>query len=246
MEISNSSSQNLTAKNVLITGGSRGIGKAIAMAFAAEGANLFLVSKNESRLSDAVNELKKLFPSISIYSKAIDLSTAEGASSIINEVNSLDFSIDILVNNAGHFAPGAIIDEETGSLEKMIASNLYSAYYVSRALLPTMLKKNSGHIFNICSVASLKAYPGGGSYSISKFALKGFNDNLRNELLDKNIKVTGVYPGAVLTDSWNGFDNSSQRIMEASDIAQMIVACAKLTKQAVVEEIIIRPQLGDL
>jgi short-subunit dehydrogenase len=104
MEINNSSSQNLTAKNVLITGGSRGIGKAIAMAFAAEGANLFLVSKNENRLSDAVKELKKLFASISIYSKAIDLSTAEGASSIINEVKSVDFSIDILVNNAGHFA----------------------------------------------------------------------------------------------------------------------------------------------
>jgi short-subunit dehydrogenase len=98
----------------------------------------------------------------------------------------------------------------------------------------------------MCSIASLHAYPNGGSYSISKFALMGLTKNLREELKPFHIKVTGVYPGAVLSDSWAGFDNTSKRIMEAEDIAAMIVAASKLSPQAVVEDIILRPQLGDL
>ena len=98
----------------------------------------------------------------------------------------------------------------------------------------------------MCSIASLSAYNNGGSYSISKFALMGYTKNLREELKPSLIKVMGVYPGAVMTDSWGDFDNSSQRIMEASDIANMILAASKLSAQAVVEDIILRPLLGDL
>jgi NADP-dependent 3-hydroxy acid dehydrogenase YdfG len=92
----------------------------------------------------------------------------------------------------------------------------------------------------------LQAYTNGGSYSISKFALMGFSKNLREELKPHHIKVTAVYPGAVLTDSWGNFDNSKNRIMEASDIATLILSCSKLSISAVVEDIVIRPQLGDL
>ncbi len=109
-----------------------------------------------------------------------------------------------------------------------------------------MMARKSGHIFNMCSVASVKAYPGGGSYSISKFALNGFSQNLRHELMPHGIKVTGVFPGAVLTDSWGNYDNTDKRIMEPSDIAEMIFAATQLSPQAVVEDIIIRPLLGDL
>ena len=232
--------------NVLITGGSRGIGKAIAVAFAKEGYNLFLCSQHAENLQKTVDELALQFPDIHIYSNALNLLEKEQAktiSAILLEKNS---QVDILVNNAGTFLPGTIIAEEDGLLEKMIATNLYSAYHVTRSVVPFMKKHGSGHIFNICSVASLKAYPNGGSYSISKFALMGFSKNLRQELLEDHIKVTTVYPGAVLTDSWGNFDNSSKRILEASDIADMIVAASKLSEQAVVEDIILRPQLGDL
>ena len=99
---------------------------------------------------------------------------------------------------------------------------------------------------NISSIAGQQAYPNGGSYSISKFAVAGFSKNLREELKPMNIKVTTVYPGAVLTDSWGDFDNSDGRIMEAGDIAAMILAASKLSAGAVVEEITLRPQLGDL
>ena len=103
-----------------------------------------------------------------------------------------------------------------------------------------------GHIFNMCSIASLNAYKNGGAYSISKFAMHGFSKNLREEMKPHLIKVTSVFPGAVMTDSWGDFDNSTQRIMEATDIARMIYASSQLSPQACVEDITIRPQLGDL
>jgi len=109
-----------------------------------------------------------------------------------------------------------------------------------------MIKAGSGHIFNICSIASLQAYSFGGSYSISKYALEGFSKNLREELKDKGIKVTGVYPGATYTNSWAGSGVEPSRIMESNDIAKMIIAAAHLSPQAVVEDIVMRPQLGDL
>ncbi len=128
----------------------------------------------------------------------------------------------------------------------MIAVNLYSAYHLTRALLPGMMARRKGHIFNICSIASLQAYPNGGAYSISKFALAGFSRNLREEMKPHGIKVTAVYPGAVYTDSWAGSGVDPQRIMEAGDIAEMVYAAAGLSPQATVEDILLRPQLGDL
>jgi NADP-dependent 3-hydroxy acid dehydrogenase YdfG len=139
-----------------------------------------------------------------------------------------------------------VANEPDGALERQIASNLYSAYYLTRVLLPAMTAQKSGHIFNMCSIASLDAYQNGGAYSISKFALHGFSRNLREEMKAHGIKVTGVYPGAVMTDSWAGFDNSKGRIMEAGDVAAMVYAAATLSPQACVEDIIIRPLLGDL
>jgi short-subunit dehydrogenase len=98
----------------------------------------------------------------------------------------------------------------------------------------------------MCSIASIAAYDNGGSYSISKYAMLGFGKNLREELKPFNIKVTNVLPGAAYTDSWAGSGVDPLRIMEAQDIAKMIVAASDLSPQACVEEIILRPQLGDL
>jgi short-subunit dehydrogenase len=231
--------------NVVITGASKGIGKSIATTYAAEGAILFLCARNEVTLYNTVAELQTRYPASVIKAKAFDLSIKEQAQKFGHWV--LDFGVpDILINNAGQFLPGNISTETDGVLEETIAANLYSAYHLTRSVVGKMIEAKHGHIFNICSIASLRAYNNGGSYSISKFALMGFSKNLREELKPHNIKVTSVYPGAVMTDSWAGFDNSAGRIMEADDIATMIVAASKLSPQAVVEDIIIRPQLGDL
>ncbi len=231
--------------NVIITGAARGIGKAIAAAFAAQGHTLFLCARNEETLQKTCTEIQQKYSNSKLYYKVADLAIKKEADAFANWCIS-QATPDILVNNAGSFTPGFILEEADGSLETMLQNNVMSAYYVTKIIAAAMVQQKQGYIFNISSVAGLQAYEQGGSYSISKFALNGFSQNLRHELKNKGVKVTTVFPGAVYTDSWVGFDNSSNRIMEVEDIAKMIVACTSLSQAAVPEEIVIRPQLGDL
>ena len=240
--------------NVIVTGASRGIGKAVAEIFAMNGHSLFLTSRSDVAIYKAVEDLVTRYPDSSIKGIPFDLSDKQQSKQFaewaLQETAKAGGSPDVLVNNAGVFEPGGVHNEPDDVLENQIATNLYSAYHLTRALLPAMMKDSKGHpgrhIFNLCSIASLRAYPNGGAYSISKFALYGFSQNLREEMKPHGIKVTAVLPGAVMTDSWEGYDNSKKRIMEATDIARMIYAASQLSPQACVEEILIRPQLGDL
>lgn len=230
---------------VVITGANRGIGKAIAEVFAEKKHELVLCARNIALLKEVKEELTQKTGNKNIHVFSVDLSDKAAVKQFAEDCLRIGHP-DILVNNAGVYLPGNCLDEPDGAMEYMMNINFFSAYYLSRHLIPAMKNKGAGHIFNICSVASLKPYEGGGGYSISKFALNGLNQNLRHELRAHGIKVTGVFPGAVMTDSWSGFDNSNGRIMEAADIASMIYASSSLSPQAVVEDIIMRPQLGDL
>ncbi|HEV7621311.1 MAG TPA: SDR family oxidoreductase [Flavisolibacter sp.] len=232
--------------NAIITGASRGIGKAVARILALHGFDLWLCSKNAYNLLETIEELKTSFPNVSVNGNAFDLGKKEEAKLFAEWVLSNAGNIDVLINNVGTFIQGNISDEPDGALENMLEVNLYSAYHTTRALLPKMKEARSGHIFTICSIASLSAYPNGGAYSISKFALLGFTKNLREELKSNNIKVTAIIPGAVYTDSWKGSGVPKHRIMEADDIAKIIYAATQLSPQAVIEDIVIRPQAGDL
>ncbi len=234
--------------NLVITGASRGLGRAVAEKFAGDGQGhtLLLSARNKAKLEATAQELKQVFSGVHILAFACDLGKKEEVASLAEWVNQSVDNVDMLVNNAGSFIPGSVYNEEDGALEQMIAVNLYSAYHLTRMLLPRMMEHKKGHIFNMCSIASLKAYSNGGAYSISKFALLGFSKNLREEMKPYNIKVTAVLPGAAYTDSWAGSGIDPLRIMEANDIAALIYASAHLSPQACVEDIIVRPQLGDL
>ncbi len=231
--------------NVVITGASRGIGQSIAEGFAKKGAHLFLCARNMAKTMTWQQELMKKY-AISISSFDADLSNPTEVKAFAQHVLNATDQIDILINNTGTYEPGSTYNEAEGQLEKMLNVNLFSAYHLTRALIGSMIKKKSGHIFNICSIASLNAYPNGGSYSISKWALAGFSKNLREEMKPHHIKVTAVYPGATFTSSWDGMDIDPKRILETSDITKMIIAASDLSMQACVEDIVIRPQLGDL
>ncbi len=226
--------------NIVITGASRGIGKAIAEKFANENHQVIVCSRNESKL----NELKSLHKNIITF--ACDVSKKEEIGRLGDFVLQTFDRIDILINNAGIFLPGKITEEEDGVLEKSMNTNLYSAYYLTKKLIPTFIKQKDGYIFNMCSVASIKAYENGGSYSISKFALLGFSKTLREELKTHNIKVTSILPGATLTDSWQGTDLPESRFSKPEDVADLIYSITQLSKFSVVEDIVIRPQLGDI
>ncbi|HEX5025158.1 MAG TPA: SDR family oxidoreductase [Agriterribacter sp.] len=232
--------------NIVITGASRGFGKSIAEIFAANGYNLYLSSRNEVSLYNTMEALSTRFPDVTIKARPFDLSDKQGAIDLGKWILGLGISIDILVNNAGSFEPGSVYNEPDGTLENMMTVNLYGAYHLTRTVIQKMMEHQRGHIFNMCSIASLQAYKNGGAYSISKFALAGFSKNLREEMKPHGIKVTTVYPGAAYTDSWSGSEIDPKRIMEAADISKMIYAASQLSPQACAEEIVLRPQLGDL
>src|SRR6185312_12928461 len=206
-------------QNIVITGGSKGMGKAMAEKFAAAKNNIFICSRNEKELAKTADEINKKQPGSVEYFSA-DLSDKNEVLKFAGWLLKKNIAIDVLINNAGSFVPGSVYNEPDGNLEEMMNVNLFSAYHLTRALLPNMMKNKSGHIFNICSIAALKAYNNGGSYSISKYALSGFTKNLREELKPFGIKVTGVYPGATMSDSWKGSGIEESRIMEAKDIAK--------------------------
>lgn len=240
-----SKKQEAVKNNVIITGASKGIGRAIAEIYAESGHNLFICSRGERSLYQAVEELNRKFPDAVVKAKPADLGKKEEAINFgkwcLNEGVP-----DIVVNNAGLFEPGNIYNEADGILESQLSTNLFSAYYLTRTVLPPMMETKKGHIFNICSIASLHAYKNGGAYSVSKFALYGFSKNLREEMKPYSIKVTAVHPGAVMTDSWRNFDNSGGRIMVPNDVAKLVFTASMLSFQACVEDIIIRPVAGDL
>jgi short-subunit dehydrogenase len=234
------------SKLVVVTGGTKGIGRAVIEKFAAQGFDIATCSRTASDLEELKKVVTQDFPSGHVHIKQADLTSKKEVDSFCVFVKDLRTPVDVLVNNAGYFISGEIASEPDDTLEQMINANLYSAYHTTRGLLPTMMDRRAGHIFNMCSIASFMAYPNGGSYAISKFALLGFSKCLREEVKTFGLKVTAVMPGAVLTESWEGTEHPAERFMKAEDVADAIYAAYKLSPNSVVEEIIIRPQLGDI
>lgn len=230
----------------VITGATKGIGKAIAEKLLQQGFDLAICARTDADLQAAKKQWEQVFPGRSVFVKATDMRDQQQVKDFAAALLQGSGEVAVLVNNAGLYFPGNLATEPEGQLESLLATNLLSAYHLTRALLPTMKAKKSGHIFNICSVASLQAYPNGGAYSITKYALLGFSDNLRYELKDEGIKVTAISPGAVWSNSWSGSGVAPERIMKAEDIAELLWTTYQLSAQATVEHIVLRPQLGDL
>lgn len=232
-------------KIIVVTGGTKGIGYAILKRFAAEGFNLITCSRNKTELENIVSQLAEEY-NVKVWHAVADLSQKSEVQNFVQFINSLEVSIDVVVNNAGLFIPGAVHLEEDGALELMINTNLYSAYYLTKGLVHDMKARKQGYIFNMCSTASIVPYVNGGSYCISKFALLGMTRVLREEMKPFGVKVTAVLPGATLTASWDGTDLPRERFMQPEDVAEAIWTAYNLSPYSVLEELLIRPQLGDI
>lgn len=230
----------------LVTGASKGIGLAIAKRLAKENIELILTSRNAIELESVKSEIQEEYHNLRIDCYTADLSYKPDIEKLAAEILNHHGEINILVNNAGTYLRGNIRDADNGMLEKLMDTNLYSAYHLTRLMLPLLRKHTPGYIFNMSSIAGLEPYPGGHIYCISKYAMTGFSQCLREELMQDGIKVCTIYPGATWSDSWKGADLPKDRIMQASDIAEAIAAQLKMSPSAVIEEIILRPQLGDL
>lgn len=220
---------------IVVTGGTKGIGRAIVDRFVAEGFDAIVCARSIDGISG---------PGLLPFSA--DLSNRSGVDALVAYVESLNRPVDVLVNNTGVFQPGQIHNEAEGTFEQLMTTNVGSAYHLTRGLVRDMMIQRKGHIFMMCSTASITPYINGGSYCISKFALLGMSRVLREELKPHDVKVTAILPGATLTASWAGTDLPEDRFMKPEDVAESTWMAYSLSKSAVVEEILIRPQLGDI
>ncbi|MGZ3752589.1 MAG: SDR family oxidoreductase [Mucilaginibacter sp.] len=233
-------------KNALITGATKGMGRAIAIAFAKEGVNLAICARNEKSLADFKQELQQVNPQIKVFAGVADgsvkeqlLQFAEGAE------KELGF-IGIVVSSLGMFEPVSILDEGDAAFEKQLNTNLMPAYHLYRFFGNKMAAKREGHIFTICSVASLNPIASAGAYSVTKYALLGLTKVMRQEMMPHGVKVTAVIPGSTLTSSWDGTTISKDKFILPEDIASAIISTYQMSTGANVEEIIIRPTEGQI
>lgn len=230
---------------IVITGASQGIGRALAEVFSKEqGARIALVSRNRAKLEEVAALCEKNGAEALVV--PCDVTDESEVSAMGERILSHWGPPEVLINNAGLFKPGSLLEMDAGSFSEQVDVNLTSAFLVTQAFLSAMVEQGRGSIFYMASVASIRAYAGGAAYCAAKHGLLGLARCVREETRDKGLRVTALLPGATFTPSWEGVDLPEERFMPASDIAQATLNIYKMTDRTVIEEIVLRPQLGDL
>ena len=231
---------------VIISGASQGIGAAIARTFAKEvrGVRLALVARNVRNLQAVAKACVKSGAAAEIF--GCDVANAESVDLMAVAVRKTFGPPDVLINNAGAFTMAPFAETSLAQFDDMIAVNLRSAFLVTQAFLPAMLRRKGGDIFFMSSIAGLGAYPHAAAYCAAKFGVTGLAKVLRAETRDRGIRVCCVHPGATWSPSWEKSGVKPERIMPAGDIARAILDVHRLSRRTVVEEIVLRPQLGDV
>jgi short-subunit dehydrogenase len=233
-------------KNALITGSTKGMGRAISIAFANEGISVAICSRNEKELLNFKNELLAINPGIKVFAQVADGSNkAELLKFAAAAGQELGF-IDIVVNNLGMYTYSSILDDTDDAFEKQINTNLMPTYELYRHFGKTMIAARKGHFFNICSVAALNPIAQAGTYSVTKYALLGLTKVMRLEMQDYGVKVTAIIPGSTLTDSWKDAVVEKDKMVLPEDIASAIINIYNMSAGANVDEMIIKPAPGQL
>lgn len=230
---------------VAVTGASHGIGRAVAVAFAREpNARLALLSRNESLLDETRALCRECGAEAEYFiCDVMDDIAVRRATEAVRRRWGVP---DVLVNNAGLFEPGPISQVSVDTFRAQLEVNLTSAFSVTKSFLDEMIVRKSGHIFFMCSVASIKGYPGGASYCAAKHGLLGFARALREETRKDGLRVTALIPGATFTKSWEGSDLPEERFMPVEDVAAALLGAYHMSERSVVEELLMRPQQGDV
>ncbi len=228
---------------VLITGGSRGIGKAIAKNLSDQGHNLMLVSRNGSNLEKTKTELTENNKNVDSF--VCQVGNEEEIDKLFSYCNEKDFQPNVLILSAGVFIEGTLTNSQSKDFYETMNVDLYHIYHTVKKFIPILKKQENSKIIIIGSTASLEAYPVGALYGVAKWGLKGYSINLRKELMNDNIGVTLINPGGTLTDLWEGEELPPNRLLEPSDIGKLVSVILTLSPQAVVEELTVRPMLGD-
>lgn len=225
--------------NAIITGATKGIGKAIALKLAKEGYNLAVCARSEADLKLLQSKLEKF--GNRVFAMVTDCGNQTQVLAFAEAAELELKKIDVLVNNVGVFIPGSLLDEADEIFEQQLDVNLKSTYYLSKHFGKLMREQQFGHIFNICSVASIETIENAGSYCVTKAAMLSLNYVLRKELAGHNVKVTAILPGATLTNSWAGTTIAQEKFLKPEDVARALYNVLKLGENANVDELILRP-----
>ena len=229
--------ESLKGKIALVTGAGKGIGRAVAIALAAEGVHVGLVARSEKDLQSVAGELTAL--GVKSFVAVADVSDIQAVNTAVASIQQSLGNIDILINNAGIAAFGKFLELEPAEWENQIKVNLFGVYYTTRAVLPQMISRKTGDIVNVSSTAGLKGAAITSAYSASKFGVMGLTESLMQEVRKHNIRVTALTPSTVITDlakNANLINNNEDRLMHPEDFAELIIAHLKLNRRVFVKD----------
>lgn len=233
-------------KIALITGATRGMGRAISLALAKEAYHLIICARKRGDLEQLEKEIGKISADARVYARECDFADPEQVDDLTAWIEREFELIDVLVNNVGLFVPGRFFAEKSDALRKHMQVNVFAPYALSRTIGKMMMRKERGHIFNITSVAAREAVPTAASYSVTKSALAGLTDILREELKSHRVNVTEIAPGSTLTSSWDGTTVPASEFVLPEDIAKAVMSVLSMSEGANVDEVVVRPIRGQI
>ena len=229
--------ENLKGKKAIITGGSRGLGKATAIAFANQGIDVAITGRNEANLKETVAELKAL--GVNATYAAFDIGNYDEVKKGIQEIMNTFKTVDILVNNAGIAAFGSFLEMDVNQWQSIIQTNVMGMYYVTKEVLPYLIANNQGDIFNVSSTAGLAGNPNTSAYSASKFAVIGMSESLMKEVRKNNIRVCTLTPSTIASDMsielGIASKEATETVLQPEDFAELIVSTLQLPRRALLK-----------
>lgn len=228
-----------TGKVAVVTGGSKGIGKAIAVALAKEGADVAITARNPEDLKTAENEILRL--GTKVLSIRCDVQKRADVESMAKQVLNELGAPSILINNAGVGKFREIVNMSDEDFRSILETNLFGVFYCTRAFLPSMIEKQEGHIVNIGSLAGKNNFAGGSAYCASKHALISFGECLMLEVRQKNIKVTTICPGSVQTEFGDRLSEKNNWALTSDDVANAVLDVLNTSPGSLISLVDLRP-----
>ena len=229
--------ENLKGKKAIITGGSRGLGKATAIAFANQGIDVAITGRNEADLKETVAELKAL--GVNATYATFDIGNYDEVKKGIQEIMNTFNTVDILVNNAGIAAFGSFLEMDVNQWQSIIQTNVMGMYYVTKEVLPYLIANNQGDIFNVSSTAGLAGNPNTSAYSASKFAVIGMSESLMKEVRKNDIRVCTLTPSTIASDMSISLGIAKKEdvetVLQPEDFAELIVSALQLPRRALLK-----------
>ena len=222
----------------VVTGGTRGIGRAIAERLLSEGLKVAICGRTQEGVDSALAELRG--HGESVFGVAADVAKLADVQRFFSAVNSRWGGFDVLVNNAGIGFFRSVADLTPEEWHQMIDLNLSGVYYCCHEAMPNFRKRDGGYVINISSLAAKNPFAGGSGYNASKFGLNGFAEAMMLDHQQENVRVTSIMPGSVDTEFGNGTPGAAWKIAPA-DIAEMVVALLRMPQRTLVSRVEMRP-----